>query len=569
MAKSKSKKAIDEEEEDIVEEADADEEEPADVETDDEPDEPSRDEPAPKKAKITRTALALIFLNWMMALVFLVLAWTDHTARTRYAHHAMVNYAQIYGLPLKQEEDYSSASNHTRPILKLSHEQLKSAFTKRPGVEAGAVGADKFQPVEEEVPLRLRPSDMTEDVLRDLFLDNPVDTLDAEIERVKGMLPNHIKTVAGQVADTFYKKTDVEKRQFVKANLAIPGDAAEVKKKEAEIDQLAGAELDTLLKRAMVHRTLFPIAWNVWQVQALDRKLNGLTGADLDNFVVDSLQRRMYYDILAPINVFRPGDLSAAGKTLRIERIADVENIKIDEIKAHLENRIMASVDAQYRSELHLGDVWKNNATQGLERDSIEKRKHVAFILFTISQAQKPLVGSKLVDKAIERAQVVSGLYEFTNASLDYVYAIRVLEGRVAKMIREDREGIPVMHKGKLVRTPGQIDEIELVIDRIVNIVSQIDVADKRLADLKGHRDDLDKTYKVRVQQHKDALERLLKARARTKQYNQDLQGYQQQLHDALIDLADAGERNFQIEAQIRAIEMEYLRQQQKKGVKK
>ena len=67
--------------------------------------------------------------------------------------------------------------------------------------------------------------------------------------------------------------------------------------------------------------------------------------------------------------------------------------------------------------------------------DSIEKRQVIAFLLFTLSQVQKPTLGEPLYKKGVERAQTICGLHEFTNASIHYVMALRTLEGRMVEAV--------------------------------------------------------------------------------------------------------------------------------------
>ncbi len=612
MAKSK-KKAKDEEE--VVEEADAEEaeaevdEEEAEVEaeeeaeaeadeddtdakadeddedkakdddddSDDDDDEESVDiTPPPPKPKITRTTGVLILLNWVMAVVFFACAAFDHTSRSYYTYRTLANYAQVWGLPLREEEDFKSTSIYTRPVQRLTPEQLKKAFNERN--TGKSVGSDNFVAVEEEVPFYLRPSDMTEEVRTELFfgIPKPVATLEDAIEDLKSSLPGQIAAAAREVAESFATKTDGDKRAFVTKNLIIPGDPPRVKKVEDQITAATGDALNDLVKRAIVHKTLFTMAFDYAQVKALDDTLNAKKGADLDKFVADSVERRIYYDILAPINVFRPGEMIDPAKRFQIERLGD-QKVTLDQMKGWLEKRLDASIAKQYLVEdAHLGEaVWKKGepSEKARERDSIEKRKHIAFILFALSQVQKPIVGTKLLDKSVERAQVISGIYEFTNASVDYVRTMGILKQRVADTILADRQGVILtMKKGEKdetnVRTPGFIDEYESAVDRLVKIREQILTANARLADVKSQRDEFIKTHDRRAIQHKDATDRLLKARANTQKHAVELRDLQNQLHNALLDLADAGERNFEIEAQIRAIELDFIRRTQPKGGK-
>jgi hypothetical protein len=363
---------------------------------------------------------------------------------------------------------------------------------------------------------------------------DPVPTLDKAIEGLKTKLPALIDAAA----------VDVLKKQ----------------KDEAE-------------KRKVVEETLYPMAWDVWQVKKLDAKLQAAKDKELDKLVKESVQRRLYYDILAPINVFRPGDLTAkdAKKRFRIERISDLD-VKIDEeVKGFLEQRLDASIAANYKTDVHIGDMWKDE----IERDTIEKRRYVAFILFAVGQVQVPVTKVKLYDRGIERAQIISGIFDFTAASIDYVRSIYVLEDRIAKSIRDDRDGMVVKLKdGKLSNTHGFVQEYEKEIDRLVALAGQIDTAEKRLAEAKDQLDRFQKTHAERLKQHKATVDRLTKARTGTKSSTdelvKDLRLEQANLLEALRLLSDAAERNYALEGQIRTIEMDYIRKEQsKKGTKR
>ena len=176
MAKSKAKSKV-EEDEDLPEEV-ADEEpeaeaEPADVEAEEEEPEPDaaeegrrmtcrRNLSAAEAAALTKTAIALILLNWIMAPAFLTVAYMDHHVRTQYSYRTLVNHISVWGLPLKSEEDSASIWNETRPRLSLTSDQIKSVLKLRPGAK---IPSEQFVPVDEPLLLRLRPSDMIDDLV--------------------------------------------------------------------------------------------------------------------------------------------------------------------------------------------------------------------------------------------------------------------------------------------------------------------------------------------------------------------------------------------------------------------
>jgi HPt (histidine-containing phosphotransfer) domain-containing protein len=602
MAKSKSsKKVVDDEDvapasDAEVDVADADDEletdaDDADVDADaddadgddgdDEDKEPAEEAPKRPKPKLTRTTIALILLNWIAVPAFVVIAFMDHAVRLQYSYRATFNYAQIWGLPLGEEKEHPSVSNATRPVMRLTARQLEEAFKKRPGAE-GSKGKD-FLPVEEPPPLQLTVDDMTDALREDLYgsavpESERYKTLEAAIEDLRKKLPAQIADAAKQVKDAFEKKKDAEKREFVQKSLFImTWDSAEAKKMEEQIANAAGKELDDLVKRALVEKILYPIALDysdvakdekgrplrIWLVDRIEEDLAKAKGAELDTLVNEAVQRRIYYDILAPINLFRPGDL----KLTEVERIADRSKFTLAQVQELLDKRLQAAVASQYDTRFNIGnDYWGNPQ----ERDSVEKRQKIAFILFTLAQVQIPTLDKKLYAKGVERAQTVSGLYEFTNASIAYVQAMRVLEQRMEQRINEDRDGRPFTDKdAKLTRTSGIIDYQPAQIDRMQRLVEQIDAAQKRLAEKRNQRDKFRALYDQRVAQFKEVSEKLIKARQGTDKYAKELRTFQVQLHEALLELSDAADTNFRLEAEIRALELGYFKTPVPKGGKR
>ena len=385
-----------------VDAAVADEEDLDDVKakaTDDDDDGPhdSVDEtpkPPKPKARLTKTTIALILLNLVMAPVFLVVVWMDYRVRMEYAYRTVLNYVQMIGLPLRQEEDDASLATETRPPIRLSREMITADYTKRPGVNKSI---KDFATVEEPIPFRLRPSDMDETMMKDVFRDlpNPVRTQDEEIERLKTALPKQIADAADEVLKK--QKDDAEKRALVQKTLyPIIGDT---RWKGPRRERYAALHLGN--RQGQRSRCKKPPApsWTTWsRTQS---------------------SRRIYWDILAPINIFRPGDPA----TTQIEKMGDL-TVTISDIKGFLLARLNASIAETYDNKVHIGPAF----AKGVKRDSVEKRRKIAFILFTLGQVEKPGLNEKLVKKGVERAQTISGLYEFTNATIDFVKAVRVLD---------------------------------------------------------------------------------------------------------------------------------------------
>ena len=529
MAKSKAKsKVVDDEElpEEIdVEpeevESDPDDAEPEPDEVEGEPEDKIEERPRPPKPRLTWMVIVLLLLNWVAAPAFLYVAYMDHVVRLQYSYRTLLNYVTVWGLPLQSEEENASLSTETRPRIRLNSEQLTKAFKSRKGVVSFT---GEYASVEEPVPVRLRPSDMIDELVTDIFRDlpDPVKTLEGEIELLKTQLPKRIEEAADEV----------------------------LKKQKDDND-----------KRLVVEKTLLPLAWDVWQVEKLDKTLNDAKGADLDKLVMDSVQRRIYYDIMAPLNVFRAGDLSK----FQIEKMAD-QSVSLEQIKEYMEKRLSATIADTFDPKVYAGE---NYFEANVKRDSVEKRQKIAFLMFTLSQVEKPTLNEKLYKRGVERAQTICGLHEVTNAAIHYVRTLRILEDRIASNIKSAREGDTFTSKTGITRTEGFGDKFEAEVDRLVNIAGHIDTAQKRLADLSKKKDQFQLIHDQRKKHLAVTMDKLLTARKSTEKYMKDLRELQDQLHEALVELSDAADRNFRLEAEIRRIELDYIQKNTPKGGKK
>ena len=201
-----------------------------------------------------------------------------------------------------------------------------------------------------------------------------------------------------------------------------------------------------------------------------------------------------------------------------------------------------------------------------MNRDSVEKRQVIAFLLFTLGQVQKPILGEPLYKKGVERAQTICGLHEFTNASIHYVVTLRTLEARIVEAVKADRDGEMAMLKDGPWQLPGFAAEHEGEIDRLVRLAANVDVAKKRLDDLTKEKDKFQAVFDQRTKHHADTKDKLIKARKTTDQYMKDLLQRQEQLHEALVELS--GRRRPQLSApgrEITALEKNYNQKERQK----
>jgi hypothetical protein len=255
------------EEDDIVENLD-DVEEVELAEDDDVPGEPE-EEPKPK-GRNTGLTITLCVLNVLAALGFAFLLVMDFQRRQDWSYLVFLNELHMQGLPLKDEDNGPSGSRVTMPRQKLDSKQIKDVFSLR-----GGKGGGEFWVVDEPMPNRIEARHLTKEILKDYFgsLGAQVATLEDEVERLKNEVPKDIASAAQEAATALAKGGDPAKRQFL-ANL------------------------------------LMPLAYDIFQVEALDRKLKAAKGLELNAYLEYAVQRRLLVDILAPCEVFRPGDVN-------------------------------------------------------------------------------------------------------------------------------------------------------------------------------------------------------------------------------------------------------------------
>jgi len=606
-------------------EAEADDDEDEDDDDDDSIDEPPPDPPA----GISKLTLVLILLNWIAAPTFLWFAYMDHFVRIKHGYRTMLNYAQIYGLPLKSEDKNPSFATETRSLIVLTPEQLKEQFRARAtGKSVKEEFASYEETIERRIPYRLKPSDLKagegekpfyavlfddsaskKKILEDIFQGqpDPVATLEEEIERLLAKaegddtrLEADIKAQAKSARDALAKETDAKKRDFVKnAGFTFSYDSLRTKNLEAQLADPDVKKLDVLFKKAVIRRTLFTITANSRLIRRpaselakkpdpdkkptieeddLEERLEkAKTDSELDALLDDALQRRMYYDFLAPLSVFRPGE-SRDVNLYDVENVADTKKFPLKAVREIVRKRLAGAIAANYDPDVHFGKQWTEEqpSPDAMKRDSLEKRRTIGFILFALGQINVPTLGTKLYPAGVERAQIISGLFEFTNANIYYVRAQRIMQERMIQAIVAHRDGQVIEKEGQpTVRTPNVATEYGAEVERLVKLYHQVQEAEKQLVELKRINAHDDAVYKLRLGQHKNTADRLVATRKATEDLVKKLRVKQDELYEKYIELSNAGERNFRLYQEIEQIERRFIAEQErlnsipKKGKKK
>lgn len=489
--------------------------------------------PAGPKPKVSTANIVLFVLNVLAALGFVYMLTLDFHARQQWTYQTFLRELAIQGLPLQQEEDARSASRVTLPRQRLTPDMMAAVFRAR-----GGAPGEAFHPIDEPFPTLIRPSHLTEEVLADYFdglyrkLPDPVASLEEEVARLKEQAPADILKAA----------------QVYAAGMK---DDADGRKKAADL--------------------LLPLCWNVHQVEQVDARLAKTSGAELKKLLEDAAERAMLLQVLAPLEIFRPGevDLGKAAPAdappevlaqLLISKGVEQDVFPRERLRKILQNRIEATLAETFSPDTFLGKEFA-----GQKRDSIEKRQTLAMLHAALGQLAAP-DGKRLYPRGWDRGQAVLGLYAFAEGIQHFAAAQRVLEKRLQNAIAVDREGYLVNVKGTTKTSQGFVDKQRIEIDRIRTIMVRIHEAREVLEDMRRQRVQARELYEKRVGQLQAALDKLTRARAETARLTAEVRTLQTQLFQAQVDLADAADRNFALERDIRRLEIDLYRLEKRTG---
>jgi hypothetical protein len=460
---------------------------------------PEEETPRPRTG-VTVLTLVLCFLNIVAAVAFVFLLSLDYGKRQAWSLAIVKHDLAMMGLPLEEEASGPSASRVTFPKIRLNEDQLKKAYSDRVGKSF-----NDFQPVALTIDRTVRPQDLSPELLKEWFqgLDGvPVRTLEDEVKRLQRDLPDAIAKAAE--AEAASAKNDDERRRKVE---------------------------DLVLR----------LASNVHQIDALDGKLKAVT--KLDDLLKDVAQRRMLYDILAPLEMLRPAELKKDWKDDELENIANFDTAKLDTYIKLLDRRLASVIDKNFDGTLFFGPEWSSEA-----RESIDKRRAIAVTLFAVAQAKK-LDGTPLYSG--ERLQAVIGLYEFAAAAPSVTAALLGMQDRIVEAIKIDRDGSVFESKGKMERNAGFIRKYQQQVQSIQELVDSIKKHQDRLGVLQAQLKEHQVVVTDREEQKKEITKKLVGERAKTAELMLELTTLQKQVFQAKLDLITAHKKNLELERDI------------------
>jgi hypothetical protein len=470
----------------------------------------SADEVRPRVSVLT---YVLIALNILAAGAFAFLVVLDYRKRQEFSYSVFLHDLGVQGLPLRMEADGPSASQETLPTARLSPEELKQAYQKRLGK-----GFD-VQGVDEVIRHRIGPQHLNNEILRDHLGSDLVQTLDEEVERVRTRLTQDLDAAANEYV-------------------------------------AAAKALDAKLKRERISGLLLPLSYSIQQVEALDNRIKAANPQELDRLLYEAAQRRMLADLLGPLERYRPSNmkiwLEGDKKNWIVERIADFETFKLEQVQDLLKRRFDAALAEQYDPNLSPDENWADPQNK---RGSIERRSYIAFLLFTAAQAKRP-DGKLLNPQAPERAQATVGLLEYALAAQNYTAALEPLTERAIAAIQADREGwIHVDAKGQEQVTPGFVQAHHKEIQKLRDLATMIKDRQVRLKNLQEQVARHEKLTSERQQETQEAAKRLVAERKQTAEQLAELRRMQLDYFRAQRELAEVVEENLKLESRIRQAE--------------
>ncbi len=473
----------------------------------DDVEEPYVEEEAPKP-KTHWFTWTLIGLNIVAALVAPYMLLLDYHKRQQYTYAVFMHDLAMLGLPNVDEKDAITAARVTLPGYQILPEDMARTFRGRNGV---AAVSDKFEGFDGRIIRRVPPDMLDEDTLKEHFgnsfikTPSPIVTVEDEVKRVQDAIVPDIK----KAAEESFK--------------SLPSDA---------------------VKRAGIEKMLHPLAMDAYQSEKLAQAIKDATGADLEKLYIEAATRRMAFDFLLPLELYRPGE----SKTAFVEWFGDLEKLPLDTVLKRVEDRIKSTIDETYQPAIHLGDEFAN-----LKRDTIEKRLTISFTLLSLAHVKKPN-GELLYPFLLERIPLVMGQYDFALACEFFPRGLLEVNQKVLERIGIDREGWEVPDKGggALVRGKAFIDYYEDELQRIRFIQNDIFKAKIRLADLQEVQKRDTALLEQRKEQRDDVLKRIAVARAKTAKEMTELRVYQDELFRYETGLANSEETLRAIHDEIR-----------------
>jgi hypothetical protein len=463
------------------------------------------DEDAEPEPGLTLVNVGLILLNVLAALAFVYTLSLNYSARTKIQMDIAAIELARSGLPLlaegdvsKDERHYESAFHTTQPQVRYDSDALQEATAKLKPKQF----QEKLQP--ETLAVRMPiPAGMLPKEFFDKYFQQagpPVKTQEEEVNRLKGAVPGLIAEAAKEAGKKDRDDLDNEK-------------ATPEEKNAAE-----------LRLRNLTYALLMPLARNSQQVLAFDDKIKSLDRKQLSEFVKEAAERRMYADLLMPLNDFRPLAIPRTGSLFKddekdnadkkdeakkdeakkedgkddkqekkeekkdtpesppsessnkfhlIEYLADlvpgkddaramVFRVSLDDLKEMFEQRCTEAITKDNIWVLPQSDP---NKEKGMKRYSIEKRRHIAFLVLVAHRLERPPLTGALYDPDDLAGKVIAAAEK-----QEYVFADKA---QFEKQLKD-------FLKARVGQAESALDFVPVLVDELVknNVVPKQPEAD-------------------------------------------------------------------------------------------
>jgi hypothetical protein len=461
----------------------------------------------PPRPKLTIFNLVLILLNVAAVGAFLYFLVEDYAVRQAWSYAILKTDLRYFGLPTEEEEHGPVTARINLPRVKLPPELLKQVHSERGGA------GEAFPTTEFVYRPRIKPSELREQMLKDHFhrfeannavLSTPstglITTVEKEMAYLRSIAWNEMSKAAKEYVDAL---------------------------KEAD-------------KKPTAIALLFSLAPDLKRAEKTQKIVNAADPKQTADLCQEAVLRRMAFDVLAPIELYRPGDLASDFS----DKIGDLD-VPLAKIQQRLEQRIDSAAAKDFDPAMHLGKEW-----DGAKRNTFEKRHTSAFTMVALAQVRTPAPTRKLVfPNLLNRAQCVVGMFDFAAVVPEYLTQHRNVEEKWLQQIHLERKHF--------------VEEYQALVNQIVNLLPEIDHQTFTNAFLAASNKQYQDMVKSRTDDMKQLIEKIIVARRESAKTMKELEEMQTQLFEAQVRLATAEQENNYLETVIARA------QRALKGVKK
>ena len=440
-------------------------------------------------------------------------------------------------------------SSELQPVINIDPDQINKARQNR-NAKVTTKEKIEFLPFSGSLKHRIQAKHLGKNILKEAYKGTegpPLATIDEEVQRVK---------------EEFFKKVDELAETALQEAIKIgQADVAALKKKN-NLSTFQQQEIINDAKRGLVANLLLSQAYTAHQIDTMYKAIRMQT--ELDEFAKDAFKRRVYLDVLQPLQYYRPWgrkpqpkDPNAPPPTKPnpkpatipayeiVENGADFTQIPLEKLREQLEKRFDLALE--------------QTTPDGFQQGSIEKRNSASFLLVTVSYAIDPTTRKMIFPEMPERELVVLGLFSFVDAMNDLAGTIQSRSKLIESKSDVDRDGGTYLEK--IGAKPLRIDNYKEKYDRWLTSLSQlvrdIKTYEEQLGESLKQREDSRKQFQKRKAEYESILSDLLKERKKSAKLALELKNLEDHLFRIQRLSAAAGERNLEMEAEIRRLEIE------------